>query len=70
MKEGSIIQSRRHWSLKEKARKLRVKGMSYREIRQQITAAKSSLSLWCRDVPLTVIQWQKLRSRKGTLKGI
>ncbi|MBI4273066.1 hypothetical protein HY621_04425 [Candidatus Uhrbacteria bacterium] len=68
MKEGSKKISNRHWSFKEKARKLRAKGMSYNEIFRQVPAAKSSISLWCRDVYLTEEQRRQLSARWDTQK--
>jgi hypothetical protein len=47
---------------KEKAMELRRKGYSYKEIQEVIPVAKSSLSLWLKDFPLT-------DSEKHTLKG-
>jgi transcriptional regulator with XRE-family HTH domain len=38
--------------LKKKARSLRRRGLSYKEIREKIDVAKSTLSLWLKDVPL------------------
>jgi hypothetical protein len=37
--------------LREKARELRVQGLSYNEIAAQLDVSKSSVSLWVRDVP-------------------
>jgi len=63
--------SNRHWSLKEKAQALRLKGLSYNEIRKKIPASKSSISLWCRDVKLTKRQIKRLGERRDhSLKGI
>lgn len=45
---------------KRLARKLRRKGYSYREIRKHIPVAKSSLSLWLRDISLTQDQRRRL----------
>lgn len=70
---GTIIKknSNRHWSLKEKARVLRSKGLSYNEILKKIPASKSSISLWCRDVRLTKKQQKQLgEKRDHSLKGI
>ena len=39
-------------TLQIKARALRVEGLSYKEIREEINVAKSTLSLWLRNVPL------------------
>lgn len=38
--------------LKQEAIKLRKKGLSYNEIRKQVNVAKSSLSLWLKDIEL------------------
>lgn len=45
---------------------MRAQGMSYKEILRQVPAAKSSISLWCRDVPLTEAQRCELSSRWDT----
>lgn len=44
----------------EKARLLRSRGLSYREIENELNIAKSSISLWCRDVVLSEKQKQRL----------
>ncbi|MDO8492325.1 MAG: hypothetical protein Q7S34_01635 [bacterium] len=49
---------------KEIAIKLRREGKSYREILEQIPVAKSSLSLWLRDVGLSKRQNQRLTERR------
>lgn len=49
---------------KEKAIALRKKGHSYREIMGQVPVAKSSLSLWLKDLPLTKSEKQVLKKRK------
>lgn len=46
--------------LKIKAIKLRKKGLSYGEIKKSVKVAKSTLSLWLKDVPLTNKQKKKL----------
>lgn len=51
-------------SLKNKAIRLRKKGLSYTEILKQILVAKSTLSLWLRSVNLTKKQKQKLTAKK------
>lgn len=43
----------KNWEKKESARKLRQQGLSYKEIQEQTGLAKSTVSLWCRDVELT-----------------
>lgn len=52
---------------KQLALKLRKKGLSYSEIKQQVPVSKDTLSRWCRDVILSVPQMEKLRRKK--LKG-
>ena len=49
---------------KEKAILLRRKGYSYKEILAEIPVAKSSLSLWLADLPLTKDEKQVLKDRK------
>jgi hypothetical protein len=48
---------------KEKAIALRKKGYSYREIMSQVPVAKSSLSLWLKDLPLTKSEKEVLKKR-------
>lgn len=50
--------------LKEKAQKLRKQGLSYLEIRQQIPVSKDTLSRWCKDIPLTKEQQERLLQNK------
>lgn len=52
-------------------RKLRQSGYSIREICQHINCAKSSISNWVRDIPLTKIQKERFRSNqdKGRVKA-
>lgn len=71
MIQGSKI-SNRHWKLKQKARILRSQGLSYKEILEKISVSKSSISLWCRDVPLTKEQLKRLWEKRPAqqLKGI
>lgn len=64
MHEGSGRVSNRHWSFKEKARRLRAEGLSYKEILKQVKVSKSSISLWCRDVPLTKAQKKRLKEKR------
>ncbi len=45
-------------------RELRTQGLSYREIMQRVSVSKSSVSLWCRAVPLSQVQQQALHQRK------
>lgn len=56
---------------KEKAIKLRKKGLSYREILEEVPVAKSTLSLWLRSVGLSKRQKQRLTEKKlaAALRG-
>lgn len=56
---------------KEKAIKLRKKGFSYSEILKEIPVAKSTLSLWLRNVGLAKEQKQRLTEKKiaAALRG-
>jgi hypothetical protein len=47
-----------------KARALRKKGLSVREIALQIRCAKSSVSVWVSDIPLTFEQIERLQSNQ------
>lgn len=49
---------------RKKAIRLRKKGYSYSEILQEIPIARSTLSLWLRDVKLTKQQRQRLTEKK------
>jgi|SRR3989344_4944401 len=49
---------------KNKAIELRRKGLSYREILEQVPVAKSSLSLWLKSVKLAESQKQRLTDKK------
>lgn len=51
---------------KERAIYLRKKGHSYREILAEVPVAKSSLSLWLADLPLTRSEKLVLKDRKNT----
>lgn len=53
------------------AQKLRKKGYSYKEILRHMTVSKDTLSRWCRDIPLTLVQQKKLLEKKrlGQRKG-
>ena len=57
--------------LKLKSIKLRKKGLSYNEILSTIPVAKSTLSLWLRDVGLAKKQRQRLsdKKRQSSLRG-
>lgn len=50
-------------NLKEKAVELRKKGLSYNEIRKQVSVAKSTLSLWLKEVQLTKEQRIRLYTK-------
>jgi len=52
---------------KKQAIKLRKKGLSYKEIQQKVPVSKSTLSKWCRNVILSVKQFERLRKKQ--LKG-
>ena len=56
---------------KNKAIELRQKGLSYKEILEQIPVAKSSLSLWLKSVKLSTNQKQRLTDKKrlSALRG-
>lgn len=51
---------------KEKALELRRMGWTYNEILKEVPVAKSSLSLWLKDLPLTEIEKQALNARRGS----
>ena len=57
--------------LKLKARELRKKGLSVKEIQKRLKVSRSSVSLWVRDVKLTKKQLERLYLNKktGSLKG-
>jgi hypothetical protein len=69
MNESSEKTSNRHWSLKEKVKNLRSQGLSYNEILKEVKASKSSVSLWCRDVPLTKAQKKRLHEKRPQAKN-
>jgi hypothetical protein len=48
---------------KQKALELRRKGYSYKEIMSEVSVAKSSLSLWLKDTPLTESEKSVLKKR-------
>ncbi|MBU2541985.1 hypothetical protein KJ785_00295 [Patescibacteria group bacterium] len=48
--------------LRTKAEKMRLCGLSYKEIQKDIPVSKSTLSLWCRDIKLTIKQKKRLGS--------
>lgn len=49
-------------SRKHRAIMLRKEGASFGEIAKSVLASKSTVSLWCRDIPLTKMQQQKLKN--------
>lgn len=54
-------------SLKKlEAQKLRRSGMSIKEIAKRVDIAKSTTSVWCKDVVLTEIQKEKLYKKMVT----
>jgi len=57
--------------LKLKARELRKKGLSIKEIQKRLKVSRSSVSLWVRDIRLNKKQLEKLYLNKktGALKG-
>lgn len=52
---------------REKAIKLRSKGESVKEIAKKVGVAKSTVSLWCRDIVLTPVQIERLHKRMVTM---
>lgn len=51
-------------TLKNKAVKLRNKGLSYNEIRKEVGVSKSSLSLWLKDIPLSLEHKKRLYTKQ------
>ena len=72
MIEGLVTKVALRRNLKEKALRLRSKGLSYNDILKKIPVTKSTISLWCRYVILTPEQEGKLKekSKKSGLDGI
>ena len=58
------------WERAELGRSLRSLGWSYGEIMEVIPVAKSTLSTWCRDIPITPDQAQAIVTRTGSRKGV
>lgn len=60
---------------KQKARYFRKQGLSYNEILKRVPVAKSTISLWCREIKLTQKQKQRIKNmherarRKAVKKG-
>lgn len=50
--------------LKQKAIRLRKKGLSYNEIKKEVNVSKSTLSLWLKTVPLTSGQRERLYTKQ------
>jgi intein-encoded DNA endonuclease-like protein len=65
------IKVKKYWEIKESARGLRKKGLSYNEIRKEIPVAKSTISQWCKDIELTSEQKDRLDKlfRDGSYRG-
>lgn len=55
----------KQWERQELGQDLRRFGLSYREIRDIIPVASGTLSGWCRDIPLTTEQQDRLKSVGG-----
>ncbi len=49
--------------LRSRVEQLRRKGLSYKEILEQIPVSKSTVSDWCRNISLTKVQVERLGSR-------
>lgn len=56
--------------LKDEAIKLRMKGLSYREIRQEIDVSKSTLSSWLKNVLLSPEQRQRLYTKQVAILNL
>lgn len=54
---------------RNKAIELRKRGWTYNEIQRELSVAKSSLSLWFKDLHLTEREMDQLRSRKDSNRG-
>ena len=52
----------------ERARELRAQGWTYTEIMAELGVSKSSVSLWCRDVPVDEAVWSA-RARANRNEG-
>ncbi len=55
----------KRWERRELGQDLRRFGLSYREIRAIIPVPSGTLSYWCRDIPLTPEQQERLKSIGG-----
>lgn len=56
-------------SERKKARELRAQGLSLREISERIECAKSSISEWVRDIPLTPEQIERLELKQDRARA-
>jgi len=64
------MRSRKDSGKREEARRLRAQdGLSLNEIARLVSSAKSSVSLWVRDVPLSEAQQERLRLRISQRPG-
>lgn len=64
------IASLSQWERAQVGRELRRNGWTYREIALIVSAAKSTISGWCRDIELTDGQIAAIKSRTGSQRGI
>lgn len=55
----------KRWERRELGQDLRRFGLSYREIRAFVPVPSGTLSYWCRDIPLTPEQQERLKSVGG-----
>ena len=55
----------KRWERKELGQELRTLGLTYAEIRKMIPVPKGTLSDWCRDIPLTDEQLERIRGLGG-----
>ena len=65
-----IDSSKNYNELKSKAVNLRLKGLSYQEIKSRISVSKSTLSLWLREIHLTPDQKHKLLDRTAKARSM
>jgi hypothetical protein len=56
----------KRWERRKLGQALRILGLSYGEIGKIIPVGKGTLSPWCRDIPLTPEQIERLRANSGT----
>ncbi len=64
IKTHSLYSIMSKFNLKEKAIELRRKGFSYSEILKEILVAKSTLSIWLKEVGLSISQKQKITAKR------